>query len=93
MNPTAIKCPKCGSLVKSNVTDSRSPMTGDYIRRRRECGACGFRYSTREVVWTGEEENTPTFNPVEVFKLRALAVDILNRTNPIIRTSPLTGQR
>lgn len=39
-------CPYCGS--KSKVVDSRS--TGEGIRRRRECKACGQRFTTYERV-------------------------------------------
>ena len=41
-----MKCPYCGN--KSKVIDSRS--TGEGIRRRRECKACGQRFTTYERV-------------------------------------------
>ena len=41
-----IICPKCGG--KSSVTDSRQTSTN--IRRRRQCVACGSRWSTHEVL-------------------------------------------
>ena len=40
-------CPKCNS-EKTSVTDSRSD--GGAIRRRRECGDCGVRFTTYERV-------------------------------------------
>lgn len=40
-----MRCPKCTS-DRSSVVDSRSD--GDAIRRRRECQACGLRYTTWE---------------------------------------------
>lgn len=40
-------CPKCNS-DKTSVTDSRSD--GSAIRRRRECGDCGYRFTTFERV-------------------------------------------
>jgi transcriptional repressor NrdR len=40
-------CPKCSS-DETSVTDSRSD--GGAIRRRRECGECGFRFTTYERV-------------------------------------------
>lgn len=50
-------CPRCGS-INSKVTDSRqsedsawaiTDLAAKFIRRRRECGQCGYRYSTVEV--------------------------------------------
>ncbi|MFO0417073.1 MAG: transcriptional regulator NrdR [Pseudomonadota bacterium] len=38
-------CPKCAS-EKTSVTDSRSDAGA--IRRRRECGDCGYRFTTFE---------------------------------------------
>lgn len=38
-------CPECHH-VDSRVVDSRA--AGDTIRRRRECAACGFRFTTYE---------------------------------------------
>jgi transcriptional repressor NrdR len=40
-------CPKCNS-DKTSVTDSRSDAGA--IRRRRECGECGYRFTTFERV-------------------------------------------
>lgn len=50
-----MKCPFCGHL-DSSVIDSRLSATGEVTRRRRECGACGRRYTTYERV----EEVLPT---------------------------------
>lgn len=44
-----MKCPQCGQL-DDKVIDTRAQKCGDVIRRRRECLACGFRYSTVESV-------------------------------------------
>jgi len=41
-----MKCPYCGNRTK--VIDSRS--AGEGIRRRRECLACGQRFTTYERV-------------------------------------------
>jgi len=50
-------CLKCGSDTK--CTDSRDH--GDYIRRRRKCKVCGFRYTTKERVLLEPEEKQPLF--------------------------------
>jgi transcriptional repressor NrdR len=42
-----MKCPSCKSL-ESKVIDSRLIEEGVSIRRRRECLACGSRYTTYE---------------------------------------------
>lgn len=44
-----MRCFQCGSL-KDKVLDSRSSKDGTSIRRRRECVACGYRYTTYEQV-------------------------------------------
>ncbi len=44
-----MKCPSCGHL-KSEVVDSRPIEDGASIRRRRECTACGKRFTTFEVI-------------------------------------------
>ena len=41
----AVKCPRC-SAADTKVVDSREVRDG--VRRRRECGGCGFRFTTRE---------------------------------------------
>ena len=42
-----MKCPFCGHL-RDKVVDSRESKEGNSIRRRRECLACGKRYTSRE---------------------------------------------
>jgi transcriptional repressor NrdR len=42
-------CPYC-SYADSRVLDSRPTLEGNSIRRRRECGACGKRFTTYEKV-------------------------------------------
>jgi transcriptional repressor NrdR len=44
-----MRCPGCGSL-ENKVVDSRTARDGDAIRRRRECLACGVRFTTYEYV-------------------------------------------
>ena len=42
-----MRCPSCGYL-ESKVVDSRAADDGASIRRRRECLACGARFTTYE---------------------------------------------
>lgn len=44
-----MRCPGCGA-DDDRVVDSRPATTGDAIRRRRECHACGLRFTTFERV-------------------------------------------
>jgi transcriptional regulator NrdR len=44
-----VKCPKCHK-DDDKVIDSRSARDGAAIRRRRECLACGYRYTTYEEI-------------------------------------------
>lgn len=44
-----LTCPTCGD-ARSRVTDSRPTVRLDGIFRRRECVACGKRFTTEEKV-------------------------------------------
>lgn len=44
-----MRCPKCG-CQDDRVIDSRASKEGATIRRRRECTACGFRFTTYEEI-------------------------------------------
>jgi transcriptional repressor NrdR len=47
-----MRCPKCGQQ-DDKVIDSRASREGATIRRRRECLACGYRFTTYEEVERG----------------------------------------
>lgn len=42
-----MRCPNCGGL-DDKVLESRTMANGESIRRRRECIACGFRFTSYE---------------------------------------------
>lgn len=42
-----MRCPYCGK-IGDKVVDSRESKEGDVIRRRRQCLACGKRFTSRE---------------------------------------------
>ncbi|OHV09733.1 transcriptional regulator NrdR [Kushneria phosphatilytica] len=42
-----MQCPFCGAQ-ETRVTDSRLVAEGDQVRRRRQCGHCGERFTTYE---------------------------------------------
>lgn len=48
-----MRCPRCGCL-EDKVIETRVSREGDTIRRRRECLACEFRFTTREGVVPAE---------------------------------------
>lgn len=44
-----MRCPRCGHL-DDRVVDSRLSREGNEVRRRRECLACEFRFTTYEAI-------------------------------------------
>ncbi len=62
-----MKCPYCTNY-NTRVIDSRPADDGDSIRRRRECDACGRRFTTYEKVETlpviviKKDENRETYD-------------------------------
>lgn len=44
-----MRCPKCGGQ-DDKVVDSRASREGATIRRRRQCSACGHRFTTYEEI-------------------------------------------
>ncbi len=48
-SPNLMRCPKCG-VIEDRVIDSRAAKEGDSIRRRRECLACLYRFTTYEQI-------------------------------------------
>ena len=69
-----MRCPFC-KQPDSRVIDSRAADEGTTIRRRRECGECGRRFTTYEVVE----------------KLPLMVVKRDNRREPFSRDKLLTG--
>ncbi|MCR4438909.1 MAG: transcriptional regulator NrdR [bacterium] len=47
-----MKCPFCGH-PDTHVIDSRTRGDGQFVRRRRECLACGKRFTTKEYLDAG----------------------------------------
>ena len=68
-----MKCPFCGHL-ETKVTDSRLAGEGRQIRRRRECLACGERFTTfetAELVMPVVVKGDRSREPFDEAKLRA----------------------
>jgi hypothetical protein len=53
-----IPCPECGA-VDHRVIASRPQPKESATRRRCECNACGYRFSTQERLWTGKPKPEP----------------------------------
>lgn len=67
-----MKCPYCGAR-DARVIDSRELNGGESIRRRRECVACGRRFTTYERVeplWLMVVKRDGRREPFDVAKLR-----------------------
>ncbi|MCX7737924.1 MAG: transcriptional regulator NrdR [Hydrogenothermaceae bacterium] len=80
-----MKCPKCGSL-EDKVLETRQSKDGMVIKRRRECLACGYRYTTYERI---EEETikvikkdgrTEPFNKDKI----ANGIKLASKSRPIL---------
>jgi transcriptional repressor NrdR len=68
-----VHCPFCGH-VETKVTDSRLAAEGQQIRRRRECLACGERFTTfesAELVMPQVVKSDQTREPFSEAKLRS----------------------
>ena len=48
-----MRCPHCG-CQEDKVIDSRTSRDGAAVRRRRECNACGHRFTTHEAIIQAE---------------------------------------
>jgi len=44
-----MRCPHCGT-IEDKVVESRSLANGDAVRRRRECIACNYRFTSYEKI-------------------------------------------
>ena len=72
-----MRCPMCGCL-EDKVIDSRSVREDSGVRRRRECLACGHRFSTFESVIRDELKVVKRSNIREDFDREKLRRGIAN---------------
>jgi transcriptional regulator NrdR family protein len=75
----AVNCPECDH-PHNDVVDSRPREDKESIRRRRACKACGYRWTTREVIVT---EYTRELS-------KAGAVEALNRIQDVLLSFTIT---
>ena len=71
-----MKCPSCGAL-DCRVLDSRPVEDGASIRRRRECEACGKRFTTYEMIETAPITVLKKDGGKELFDRHKLATGIV----------------
>ncbi|HZO90034.1 MAG TPA: transcriptional regulator NrdR [Chthonomonadaceae bacterium] len=72
-----MKCPFCGTLNKDRVLETRTLNDGASIKRRRECEACGRRFTTME----------------EIEELQLFVVKSDNRREPFNRQKIVHGMQ
>ncbi|NOX83374.1 MAG: transcriptional repressor NrdR [Alphaproteobacteria bacterium] len=74
-----MRCPFCGS-EETQVKDSRSAEDGASVRRRRECTACGGRFTTFERVQLRELTVVKSSGKKAPFEREKLARSVLIAT-------------
>ena len=70
-----MRCPECGGL-RDRVVDSRQADDGGSIRRRRQCEACGSRFTTFERVETVAVQVRKRSGGVEPFDASKVAAGV-----------------
>ena len=70
-----MRCPGCGNL-RDRVVDSRQAEDGRSIRRRRECEACGGRFTTFERIETATVQVRKRTGDVEPFDASKVAAGV-----------------
>ena len=72
-----MKCPFCGIQNRDRVLETRTLNDGSAIKRRRECDACGRRFTTME----------------EIEEMKLFVVKGDNRREPFSRQKIVTGMQ
>jgi transcriptional repressor NrdR len=89
-----VNCPYCG-LAESRVVDSRETDGREAIRRRRECSACGQRFTTYEkieeipIMVEKRDGSTELFHPDKL--LRGLLRACTKRDVPLERLEQIVA--
>lgn len=72
-----MKCPFCGQQNRDRVLETRTHNDGAAIKRRRECEACGRRFSTLE----------------EIEEMQLFVIKSSNRRDPFDRNKIIHGMQ
>lgn len=70
-----MRCPHCGDL-EDRVIESRQNASGTVIRRRRECGACRYRFTSYEHIEEKKLKVIKRDGRRELFDLSKLEVGV-----------------
>ena len=70
-----MRCPHCNS-IDDRVIESRQNASGTVIRRRRECSACGYRFTSYENIEEKKLKVVKRDGRREPFDLRKLEVGV-----------------
>ncbi|MDH4478706.1 MAG: transcriptional regulator NrdR [Rhodoferax sp.] len=80
-----MKCPFCGH-TETPVSETRVSEDGDFIRRRRQCGACAKRFTTYE----RPEVNFPAIVKKDGRRIDFERVKLLASMNLALRKRPVS---
>ncbi|BDU78879.1 transcriptional regulator NrdR [Mesoterricola sediminis] len=89
-----MRCPFCGHN-EDKVVDSRESREGDAIRRRRECLACGRRFTSYErleelpILIVKKDGRREAFDPAKL--MRGLTAACQKRPVPLARLEEVAG--
>lgn len=70
-----MKCPNCGAETLKTL-QTRDAFDGEGIRRRKECAACNYRFTTFEVRFTKQTVLTPVVPEGWSSKLKQRRADL-----------------
>ena len=83
-----MKCPFCGNL-ETQVVETRVAEDADFIRRRRQCGACEKRFTTYE----RPDVNFPTIVKKDGRRIEYKRSKILESMNLALRKRPVSTEQ
>ncbi len=78
-NNTGVACPACNSTICA-VKDSRPKDDGAYVRRRRCCESCGFRFTTHERAVENDDDQQSRLALFEAIMAQSRQLEALART-------------
>ena len=83
-----MKCPFCGNL-ETQVVETRVSEDADFIRRRRQCGACEKRFTTYE----RPDVNLPAIVKKDGRRIEYKRGKILESMNLALRKRPVSTEQ
>lgn len=72
-------CPRCNQLVRTNVMDTREGRRKQsvYIKRRRVCDLCGYRFTTVEIM----NDKYTQLQKLDLIELQVIVNDMVKTLN------------